>query len=126
MSDKKHRLKISAYIFGFVLSLYLTLIAYWLTVHDMFEPTTFMVAIMTLALLQFSIQVIFFLHIGEESKPRWNLTTFGFMLLVVAIVVLGSLWIMDNLSYHHGAQDKATPEQIDREIVEDEAIEIQP
>lgn len=125
MSDRNHRLKISAYIFGFALSLYLTLTAYWLTVNDIFEPTTFMIAIMALALLQFSIQVVFFLHIGEESKPRWNLTTFGFMLLVVAIVVIGSLWIMDNLSYHHGAQDTATPGQVEREIVEDEGIELQ-
>ncbi len=121
MSDQKHRLKISAYILGFGLSLYLTLTAYWLTAHDVFQATTFMVAIMTLALLQFAIQVIFFLHIGEESKPRWNLTTLGFMLLVVAILVIGSLWIMENLSYHHG-----TPaHQAEQTIVEDEGIELQ-
>lgn len=124
MSNRPHKLKISAYIFGFALSLYLTLTAYWLTVNDMFQPTTFMVAIMSLALLQFVIQVIFFLHIGEESKPRWNLTTLSFMLLIVAIVVLGSLWIMDNLSYHHGNSHKATPEQTDQHIIEDEGIEI--
>lgn len=124
MSDRKHRLKISAYIFGFALSLYLTLTAYWLTVNGMFQPTTFMVAIMALALLQFAIQVIFFLHIGEESKPRWNLTTLCFMMLIVAIVVVGSLWIMDNLSYHHGSHDTATPEQTDQYIIKDEGIEI--
>lgn len=123
MSDKKHRLKFSAYVFGFALSLYLTLTAYWLTVNDMFEPTTFLVAILTLALLQFAIQVIFFLHIGEESKPRWNLTTLLFMLLVVAIVVIGSLWIMDNLSYHHGGHDTMTPKEVDEHLIKDEGIE---
>lgn len=125
MSDKKHQLKISAYIFGFAISLYLTITAYWLTVNDVFEPTTFMVAILALAVLQFAVQVIFFLHIGEESKPRWNLTTLLFMLLVVAIVVIGSLWIMDNLSYHHGGHEEATPEQTDARMIEDEGIEIQ-
>ncbi len=121
MSERSHKLKLSAYVFGFAMSLYLTLTAYWLTVQDMFQPTTFMVAILTLAVLQFSIQVIFFLHIGEESKPRWNLTTLAFMLLVVGILVIGSLWIMDNLSYHHGAP--AEDDNIEKIIVEDELIE---
>lgn len=123
MSNNKHRLKLSAYIFGFALSLYLTITAYWLTVNDIFQPTTFMVAILTLALLQFSIQVIFFLHIGEEAKPRWNLTTLLFMLLVVAIVVIGSLWIMDNLSYHHGGHGDMSPKETDQYIIKDEGIE---
>lgn len=118
MNDQ-HRLKISAYMVGFLLSLYLTLTAYYLVVKEMFPPFTLTVAIVTLALVQFAIQVVFFLHVGEETKPRWNIKTFAYMLLVVVILVVGSLWIMANLDYHHGS---TPPAQVDEQIIEDEGI----
>lgn len=115
----QHRYKLSAYMVGFLLSLYLTFTAYYLTVKEVFQPTTLMVAIVALALVQFSVQVIFFLHVGEEAKPRWNLITLLFMLLVVSIVVIGSIWIMTNLDYHHGTM---SPGQTDEFIIEDEGM----
>ncbi len=55
----------------------------------------------SLAIVQFFVQLFFFLHLGHESKPRWRILIFSFMLLVVVIVVFGSIWIMQNLDYHH-------------------------
>ena len=52
-----------------------------------------------LALLQFTVQMIYFLHLGHESRPRWKLGVFGMMLVVVLIIVFGSLWIMNSLNY---------------------------
>jgi len=43
--------------------------------------------------------LIFFLHLGIESKPRWNLLVFYFMVVVLAILLYGSFWIMSNLDY---------------------------
>jgi len=50
-----------------------------------------------LAVIQMFVQLIFFLHLGKENKPRWNTLIFAFMLLVLLIVVLGTLWIMHSL-----------------------------
>jgi cytochrome o ubiquinol oxidase operon protein cyoD len=58
-----------------------------------------------LAVVQLFVQLYFFLHMGDESKPRWNLMAFLFMLLVLVIVVFGSLWIMKNLDYHMSPSD---------------------
>jgi cytochrome o ubiquinol oxidase operon protein cyoD len=62
------------------------------------------------------VQLVFFLHLGGEGKPRWRLTAFLFMLLVLVILVFGSLWIMYNLDYHM----TMSPEELDSQIIEDE------
>lgn len=88
------------YTIGFVLSVGLTLAAYYVVVNDVFARRELVAAIVGLAVAQLLVQLFFFLHLGKESKPRWNLIVFMFMLMVVGIVVIGSLWIMDNLDYN--------------------------
>lgn len=89
-----------SYITGFVLSLLLTVAAYVSVVNEIVTGQTLVIAIVGLAVAQLLVQLIFFLHLGREEKPRLNLTVFAFMLLVVGIIVIGSLWIMDNLNYN--------------------------
>lgn len=88
---------VSAYVLGFILSLILTLCAYFLVVNQVFSPWTLIAVISVLAILQMLVQLIFFLHMGHESKPRWNLQGFLFMALVVIILAGGTLWIMYSL-----------------------------
>jgi len=59
-----------------------------------------------LAVTQALVQLIFFMDLGGEAKPRWRLGVLIFMVGVVLIVVFGSLWIMTNLNYH------MTPDQV--------------
>ena len=88
------------YIVGFVLSIVLTLLAYFAVVNEWFSTRGIIFFIVTLALVQFAVQLFFFLHLGQEGRPRWRLATLGFMVVIVAILVFGSLWIMDNLNYN--------------------------
>lgn len=89
-----------------MLSLALTFIAFALVFQHIganhtgpsHELITF--ALVALAVTQLAVQMVFFLHLGQESRPRWNFTVFLFMLLTLVIIVFGSLWIMDNLNYH--------------------------
>jgi len=100
------RVTLKAYVIGFIASIVLTLSAYSLVVahvnshHWWPSDQVVILAIIGLALVQFVVQLIFFLHLGTESRPRWKLLVFGFMVLVVSILVFGSLWIMNNLNYH--------------------------
>ena len=95
-----------SYVIGFLLSLLLTLAAYILvyrhvhSLHYEYSHAFLRMSIASLAIAQLLVQLIFFLHLGRESKPRWNLLVFGFALSVVVIVVFGSLWIMNNLDYN--------------------------
>ena len=94
------------YVIGFVASIVLTLGAYLLVAHHLLSRRLLIAAVIGLALVQFLVQLLFFLHLGRESKPRWKLMVALFMIMVVLILVFGSLWIMTNLSY------RMSPEQI--------------
>jgi cytochrome o ubiquinol oxidase subunit IV len=94
------------YVTGFTASIVLTVTAYLLVVHHALSRRILIAAVVVLALAQFMVQLLFFLHLGRETKPRWKLAVFLFMIMVVLILVFGSLWIMTNLNY------RMTPEQI--------------
>jgi cytochrome o ubiquinol oxidase operon protein cyoD len=106
-----------SYTIGFILSIVFTLAAYFSVTEHIFSGNLLLAILFGLALIQFFIQLVFFLHLGKESKPRWNLTIFSFMILVVVMIVAGSIWIMKNLDYH-----MRTPAETDKTIMSDEAI----
>jgi cytochrome o ubiquinol oxidase operon protein cyoD len=95
-----------SYVTGFALSIYFTLTAYLLAVRHALFNRTLVLVLAGLALVQFVVQLLFFLHLGTETKPRWKLMVFLFMIMVVMVLVFGSLWIMSNLNY------RMTPDQI--------------
>lgn len=111
----------AAYIVGFMLSIVLTLAAYFAIVNDWFSGTAALLFVTALAVAQLLVQLLFFLHLGQERGPRWNLMSFLFAGMVVFIVVIGSIWIMYNLDYN--MTRTMTPEEIDQLIIEDEGIE---
>jgi len=88
------------YILGFLVSLTLTLTAYILVSGQAFSGSTLVFIIGGLALVQMLIQLVFFLHVTDESGPRFRLMSFGFMTVTLVIVVAGSLWIMYHLNYN--------------------------
>jgi len=92
---------VKTYATGFAFSIILTLAAYLLVVKNVFNGWGLIFALAALAVTQLLVQLVFFLHVGRESKPRWNLTVMAFAAMVVVILVFGSLWIMKNLQYNH-------------------------
>ena len=94
------RTTLATYVVGFVLSVLLTLVAFWLVGTHRLGGSEALFAIFGLALLQFCVQVLCFLHLAGDKRPRFKLMAFMFMILVVIILAGGSLWIMDNLNYH--------------------------
>ena len=87
-------------VLGFILSLLLTLASFICVSERLLPQTGLLYVILTLAVIQTVVQLILFLHLGEETKPKWKLLTFFFMLSILIIVVLGSLWIMAELDYN--------------------------
>lgn len=89
-----------SYIIGFIISIILTIIPFYFVITHAVSNDVIIVTIIATAILQLLVQLIFFLHMNTESKPRWNLTAFIFTLFVVAVLVVGSIWIMWNLNYN--------------------------
>jgi cytochrome o ubiquinol oxidase operon protein cyoD len=90
---------IRSYSIGFVLSIILTILAYLFVVNGTVVLSGGVVAgaIIWCAGAQLLVQLVFFLHLGSGSKPRWNLIILIFTLIILFIIVGGSLWIMANL-----------------------------
>lgn len=93
---------IISYSVGFLSSIILTLVAYAIVVHDVFSdfwsPAMIAIILSVLASIQLIVQLQFFLHLGDETKPRWKLMSFIFAFIILSIIVFGSLWIMFDLN----------------------------
>jgi len=87
-----------SYVVGFVLSVVATLMAYLIVVNHVWPMATLIYIILAIAVTQLIIQVVFFLHIGRGS--HWRFVTFIFAILIVLIIVVGTIWIMNNLNYN--------------------------
>ena len=85
---------------GFVLSFLLIIGAYRIVTSHHLSNGLLSLTIVSAAIAQALIQLVFFLHLGLESKPRWNIITFLFTLLVIVLIIGGSLWIMNNINYN--------------------------
>ncbi len=85
---------LKSYVIGFVLSLILTIIPLVIVLNGILEGTTAKVVLLGAAILQFVVQLFYFMHLKEEGKPRWNLMVLILGLIIVLTVVAGSIWIM--------------------------------
>ncbi len=90
ISSGTSRKTLKAYIFGFLLSLILTIAS--------FSIKHTYIALSVLALLQLFVQVVFFLRVNTSPEGRWNLASLLCTILIIAVVVGGSFWIMYNLN----------------------------
>ncbi|MCL1125258.1 cytochrome o ubiquinol oxidase subunit IV [Shewanella surugensis] len=87
----------ASYIIGFVLSILLTIIPYYIVVYLDISTGFKTLSIVILAVAQLLVQLIFFLHLNTRSEKGWNFLSFVFTMLVVLILIGGSLWIMYHL-----------------------------
>lgn len=109
----------TSYIVGFVLSLVFTIIPYYLVVNHVVSGMALLVTILGIAVLQMIIQIVFFLHLGREKRPHWQLSFFVSTVGIVLVVVVGSIWIMHHLHYN---MTPVTPADASKKLVEDEGI----
>ena len=89
---------LKAYVIGFFASLLLTSLSFFIAIVKPFSEQHLIYALVSLAMAQAIVQLLFFLHLGQEAKPRWETLVFYFMVLVLLIIVIGSLWIMYDLN----------------------------
>jgi cytochrome o ubiquinol oxidase subunit IV len=105
------------YVIGFAASIVLTVLAYVIVVNHVLSGWSLGYAILGLALVQATVQLVCFMHIGNEREPRWELLVLDMTLLIMAILVFGSLWIMNNLNYN-----MMTPSQTNTYMHENEGL----
>ncbi|ANA33054.1 cytochrome o ubiquinol oxidase subunit IV [Ralstonia mannitolilytica] len=89
---------VKGYLIGFVLAVILTVIPFKMVMDGGYSHQTVLVTVMALAVVQIVVHLIYFLHLDGSSAQRWNVMAFLFTLLILAIVIVGSLWVMHNMN----------------------------
>jgi cytochrome o ubiquinol oxidase operon protein cyoD len=88
-----------SYMTGFVLSVILTAIPFWLVMGNVLDDTLLTgIVIMALAAMQIVVHMVYFLHMNTKSEGGWNLLALVFTAVLVIIVLSGSLWVMHHLN----------------------------
>jgi cytochrome o ubiquinol oxidase operon protein cyoD len=89
---------VGGYMTGFVLSVILTAIPFWLVMGKVFaNPTITTFVILGFAIAQIYVHMVFFLHMTSKAEGGWTWMSLIFTLLLVVITLSGSLWVMYNL-----------------------------
>jgi cytochrome o ubiquinol oxidase operon protein cyoD len=90
---------LKGYIMGFVLSVVLTAIPFWLVMGKVFErPGTTAAVLLGFAAVQIVVHMVYFLHMNAKSEGGWTLLALIFTLVLVVIALSGSLWVMYHLN----------------------------
>lgn len=89
----------TSYGIGFVLSVILTGIAFWITMNGTASRPVILIAIFGAAIAQILVHLHYFLHMDRSSAASWNMLALVFTFLIMVLFVGGSLWIMHSLNY---------------------------
>lgn len=84
------------YTIGFVLSIALTLIPFGMVMAGMTGGVVVATIFIT-AIAQVLVQLIYFLHMNGSEQQRWDSIAFIYTILTVAILLIGSVWVMNHL-----------------------------
>lgn len=95
--DEVHLPSYGEYVVGFVLSVVLTCIAFAAVVYHWFTPIPTFLFIFGLAILQMTVQILYFLHLGQGPDSRWNYGMLLFSAVVLVIIIGGTAWTIFNL-----------------------------
>jgi cytochrome o ubiquinol oxidase subunit IV len=97
---------LNGYVTGFVLSVVLTAIPFWLVMSGgpmgrarVFErPGTTAAILLGFAAVQIVVHMVYFLHMNAKSEGGWTLLALLFTVVIVVIALSGSLWVMYHLN----------------------------
>jgi cytochrome o ubiquinol oxidase operon protein cyoD len=67
---------------------------------DLLSGTPAVLVILVCAVAQVLVQLVFFLHMNTSSEQLWNTTSAVFVVVLVAILIVGSIWIMAHLNHN--------------------------
>nr|WP_231472297.1 cytochrome o ubiquinol oxidase subunit IV [Pseudoxanthomonas suwonensis] len=87
------------YVTGFILSVILTAIPFWLVMGDVISDSgTTALVILGFAAVQIVVHMVYFLHMNPRSEGGWNMLALIFTTVFVVIILAGSLWVMFHMN----------------------------
>lgn len=97
-SDEPHG-SFKGYVTGFLLSVVLTAIPFWLVMGKVLpSKSATIVIVLAFALVQILVHMVYFLHMNTRSEGGWNMLALIFTAVLVVITLSGSLWVMYHMN----------------------------
>ena len=90
---------LKSYGIGFLLSIILTAIPFALVIYGNMSHNYTITALVIAAGVQIIVHLYYFLHLNGSSSARWNVLALLFAVLIMALIIVGTLWIMYHLHY---------------------------
>jgi cytochrome o ubiquinol oxidase subunit IV len=103
------RQAVLGYVIGLALSVLLTAASFYVLGTKLIWQPAIPIALVVLAVAQIGVHLVFFLHITTAPDNTNNVLALAFGILIVALIVAGSLWIMAHLN-----ENMLTMEQVMR------------
>lgn len=98
--DDGHHGSLKDYAIGFVLSVILTAIPFWLVMAKVFDKSsTTAIVVLAFAAVQVLVHMVYFLHMNGKAEGGWSMLATVFTVVLLVIVLAGSIWVM----YHMNA-----------------------
>lgn len=92
---------VKSYMTGFVLSVILTAIPFWLVMDNVFEnSSTAAFVLLAIGAVQIIVHMVYFLHMNTKSEGGWSMLAMLFTVMIVGIVLSGSLWVMYHMNHN--------------------------
>ncbi|RYF01092.1 MAG: cytochrome o ubiquinol oxidase subunit IV [Comamonadaceae bacterium] len=89
----------SGYMIGFVASVVLTAIPFWLIMAKVItDRNTGALILGAFAIVQILVHMVYFLHMDGKAEGGWTLLSTMFAVVVVAISIAGTLWVMFHMN----------------------------
>ncbi|KYP95600.1 cytochrome C oxidase [Sodalis-like endosymbiont of Proechinophthirus fluctus] len=89
-----------SYLIGFILSIILTVIPFTMVMQGSARESTLIAVLVICSVVQIIVHMVYFLHLNTSSEQQWSLIAFVFAMMIIAILVVGSLWIMWHLNHN--------------------------
>ena len=98
--DDETATDLRGYVIGLAMAVVLTAASFWAAGTGLIWGPGIPIALGVLAVAQMGVHLVFFLHISTGPDNTNNVLALAFGILVVALLVAGSLWIMANLNHN--------------------------
>ena len=86
------------YVIGFLLSVVLTAIPFWLVMTGTLAKETTALIIMAFAAVQMVVHIVYFLHMNRRVEGGWSIMALLFTVVIIGIALAGSLWVMYHMN----------------------------
>ena len=89
-----HGSSLKSYVIGFLLSIVLTVIPIAAVLVSGLGRAAVLTVLLVSAVLQFVVQLFFFMHLRQGENARWNIMSLLLGVIILLFIVVGSIWIM--------------------------------